>query len=323
MTVSRVVRSERGVRTAVRDRVLSAIQATGYRPCRAAQATRSGVSSLFALISWDYPKADFNLQLELGATRQCRETGHHLILETVGPTDDVGAVIDELAGTMQLAGFILNPPVCDHRGALETLLRLGTPFVRIHPQPDGLEAPAVTIDDFGAARDMTKMLVDLGHERIAFIRGPPGFGSSRSRWEGYAKVMQQHGLRPDVHTVSISEAEEGRLTDIVRPVLERAALPSAIFAHNDDIAISAVAVARSMGIKVPEELSIAGFDDVPAGRMISPKLTTVHQPIEEIGNRAVELLHHFCSHTNETPAELTLILKHHLVIRDSTTALPK
>jgi LacI family transcriptional regulator len=148
----------------------------------------------------------------------------------------------------------------------------------------------VRIDDFNGARAMTKYLIELGHEDIAIILGDPQHSPAQHREAGYRAAMAEAGLK-----VGSGRLLQGYFTyrsglEAAQRLLDAGNLPTAIFACNDDMAAGALAAAHGAGIKIPGQLSVAGFDDTPVATTVWPELTTVHQPIAEMAARSVDIL---------------------------------
>ncbi len=154
----------------------------------------------------------------------------------------------------------------------------------------GKRASAVRIDDFNGARAMTRYLIELGHEDIAIILGDPEHSPAQHREAGYRAAMAEAGLK-----VGPGRLLQGYFTyrsglEAAQRLLNGSDRPTAIFACNDDMAAGALAAAHGAGIKIPAELSVAGFDDTPVATTVWPELTTVRQPIAEMAARAISIL---------------------------------
>jgi LacI family transcriptional regulator len=187
-------------------------------------------------------------------------------------------------------GVILPAPLCDSEEALKAVSDARIPAVLV---TSGRPAPgfsAVSINDFEAAREMTRHLLGLGHTRIAFINGHPGHTASGQRFKGFVEGMTEAGLR-----VGADQVAQGFFTyrsglDAAEQLLNNGYNPTAIFASNDDMAAATMAVAHRKGMDLPGDLAIAGFDDTPLATMIWPALTTVSRPISDMAREAVRLL---------------------------------
>jgi LacI family transcriptional regulator len=288
-TVSRVLNRELNVRPETRAQVLAAVEALNYRPNIAARSLAGARAYLIGLL-FDNPSAGYMSDVQLGVTARCRAQGFHLVVEPVD-TAAAGAVaqVGELLAALRLDGLILTPPVSDHAGVLDLLDARGVPYIRISPDREPARAARVGVDDRAAARELTDRLLELGHRQIGFIRGHPDHGASHLRYEGYLEALTAAGLRPDPQRV-----EQGFFTfrsgvEAAERLLERGGL-TAIFASNDDMALGAMTVAARRGLEVPHDLSVAGFDDTPAARVVWPQLTTVRQPAADMAALAADLL---------------------------------
>ena len=299
-TVSRVMNNEPNVRPAMRERVLEAAGALDYSPnlsARSLAGSRSFVIAVFvdATLTLDHWRsergADYLSRIQLGATLQCRDAGYHLLIELID--HDAPRVRQEVAAllaALQPDGVILTPPSCDNETVLDLLDKAGTPYVRLGPQQAEGGGPQVQMDDFAAARDMTQHLASLGHRRIGFIVGEPRYGASHARRDGFLEAMQDLGL-----PVAPSWVRQGDFTfqsgvEQAKALLALPDRPTAIFASSDEMALGCLAAAAELGVMVPGEVSVAGFDDSPSARFSRPQLTTVRQPVAEMASLATRLL---------------------------------
>ena len=226
---------------------------------------------------------------------------------------EIKALIDET----HVDGLILTPPVTDQPDLLQELQRRGLPFVRIAPGVDAGICPSVYIDDVAAAMDMTRYLVRLGHERIGFIIGHPDHSSARDRLKGFRHGLAAEGMAEDPALIrqGMYSYESGRAAALELLRLENP--PTAIFASNDDMAAGALAVAHELGVGVPGELSVAGFDDTDMARVLWPALTTIRQPTRDLAYGAADLL------LDGAGASTARALRYELVERGSTAPPPR
>jgi LacI family transcriptional regulator len=178
------------------------------------------------------------------------------------------------------------------------------------------------MDDRRAAREMTRLLIEAGHHEVGFIKGHPDHGASELRYQGYVDALEEHGLelRPERVVQGYFSFRSG--LEAAEQLLSAPRRPSAIFASNDDMALGVIAVAGRVGVSVPQELSVVGFDDTPGAQIVWPQLTTVRQPIEEMAAAAADLLisgqaGSAGARTAPVPSRL---LEFEIVVRDSTTA---
>jgi LacI family transcriptional regulator len=207
--------------------------------------------------------------------------------------------------------------VCDALPLLDELDRRGLPNVRIAPglrRDTGLLAQ---MDDVAAARELVRHLIDLGHRRIAFIRGPESHASSSDRLTGYRRELEAHGIAFDPELVVAGDYSFQSGGDAARKLFAGATRPTAIFAGNDDSAAGVLAVAHELDIAVPEQVSVTGFDDSDLAQAVWPPLTTIRQPVVELAAAAATLL------LGGTPEAEQVTLCHELKVRGTTGPAPK
>lgn len=322
-TVSRVLNHEPGVHESTRDQVLKVVEALRYRPKQSARSLAGGRSFLIGLLYYD-PSAIFVGSVQQGATLRCRELGYHLVVESLhNDAPDLRQQIDRMVLALRPDGMILTPPLCDNPEVLAALRESGTPCVLMSPERDLGGVPSVRMDDVHAAEEITNLLLSLGHQRIAFIKGPPDQSASGLRYQGFVNALRAHGLQPDPDLIQPGAFTFASGRDAAHQLLSRRQRPTAVFASNDDMALGVLAAAQRLGLAVPNELSVAGFDDSPTAALVWPPLTTVRQPVAEMARTAVEMLvsvqrPDMASAGDE--ADLHKVLPHELVVRDSTRA---
>ena len=314
-TVSRVINGESYVREELRQSVQRVVDELGYRPNAYARELSSARSFLLGLF-FDDPASAYAADVQRGALTRCRELSYHLMVEQVVCEDaDWLHECEASLRAVRLGGAILTPPLCDQPELLDLLDRYQVPVVRISPGDFPGRTPQVQMDDRGAAREMTEALIALGHRDIAFIQGNPTHHAAARRLEGFCAAMESAGLVvPDSRTLQGDFTFRSGL-DAGEELLGSPDRPTAIFAANDEMALAVLVAAMRHGISVPEQLSIAGFDDAPVARMAWPQLSTVRQPNFEMATTAVDLLvrKQAC-----VPAAQTCQLSHALIMRSST-----
>ncbi len=320
-TVSRVLNHEPGVHESTREQVLKVVEALRYRPKQSARSLAGGRSFLIGLLYYD-PSAIFVGSVQQGATLRCRELGYHLVVESLhNDAPDLRQQIDRMVLALRPDGMILTPPLCDNPEVLAALRESGTPCVLMSPERDIRGVPSVRMDDVHAAEELTNLLLKLGHERIAFIKGPADQSASAARYQGFVSAMRAHGIEPDLELVKSGEFTFASGRDAAQQLLSGPKPPTAVFASNDDMALGVLAAAHRLGLNVPAELTVVGFDDSPTAALVWPPLTTVRQPVAEMARTAVEML--VQGHRAEAPADdadLHKVLAHELIVRDSTRA---
>jgi len=293
-TVSRVLNKEPNVAVKTRERVEQIARELNYTPNFAARGLASSKSYLLALM-YGNVGATYIVDIQRGAHDVCRESGYHLVLEPFNilksqSSEELIYDLETRLKRIAMDGIILTPPLCDSQIVLDVLARLNIKCVRLGPSKDiktplgRKEVPSVFMDDMQAAFDMTEALIKSGHRDLGFIQGHEDHGSSYLRLEGFMKAVNKYEiLVPKSRIVQGDYTFQSGIAAANALLAEPSARPSAIFASNDDMAAGVVSVANRQGIAVPSELSVCGFDDRPITRKMSPQLSSVCQPIYEMG----------------------------------------
>src|SRR6201996_378443 len=323
MTVSRVINSETNVREETRARVTASIKALRYSPNMAARSLASA-DTVHIGILYANSTAAYLSELLLGSLEQSTLSGCQLVLEQCEDLESERKAVQRLiAGGVD--GVVLPAPLCDSEDALKTVAQAGIPTVLVTSGRPAPGFPAVSINDFEAAREMTRHLLSLGHRRIAFINGHPGHTASGQRFRGFMEGMTEAGL-----AVGADQVAQGFFTyrsglEAAERLLTNGFNPTAIFASNDDMAAATMAVAHPKGLDVPGDIAIAGFDDTPPAPMIWPELTTVRRPISNMAREAVRLLIEQvrAKRAGAVPPVKHTMLDFTLVKRESTAAKRK
>ncbi len=289
-TVSRVLNNEPNVREATRARVRAAAKALNYMPDFSARSLAGQKSYLIAMF-YDTASQAYLSQFQAGALVQCGEYGYHLIVERCDVSSPgAGQRVAGIAARLRVDGVILLPPLSNHSEVVQKVAASDVPFVQIVPADVSVAACYLNMDDARAADELTTYLIGLGHRRIGHIKGHPAHGASVQRYQGYCAALARAGIALDALLVNegLFDIRSGEKAG--RELLEGAHPPTAIFAANDDMAAGAINAARGLGLDVPTDLSIVGFDDSQIASVTYPPLTTVRQPIEDMARGSVDLL---------------------------------
>jgi LacI family transcriptional regulator len=317
-TVSRVLNNEPNVREETRARVLAAVKRLNYHPSPSARSLASRRSYLIGLV-YDNPGGNYTIEVQRGALARCREGKFLLLLhEVTGSGEELTQDVLAFANQTHIDGLILVPPLSETPSVIHALDEFNLPFTRIAPDELKHSSPFVDMDDEGAAREMTEYLIGLGHRRIAFIIGRPGHYASGQRLKGYEAALKAHKLPFVPEYVRQGDFLFDTGLNAGRQLLALPERPTAIFAANDDMAAGVLMAAHEMGVAVPDELSVAGFDDAAISRTVWPPLTTVHQPTYDLSYSAADLL--IKSLLTGAPAR-PVRLPHKLVPRASTSVV--
>lgn len=293
-TVARVANNEPLVSEKTRLAVQQAMESLGYSPNVTARQLRSNRSYLLALLTGapadqkSSSAAMYLARAQPGAARRCTELGYNLIFVEISK-ENVEETVQRL-DKLRIDGVIVLPPLSLRADLVAALDAHKLQHVLIS---SGLAngCPMIGTDEVGGAYAMTKYLTGLGHRDIAFISGGDRYASNR-RFAGYLKALEDAGI-PRRKAFE----REGDFTyrggeECARKLLTLKNRPSAIFAGNDETALGVMVAAARLGIHVPEELSVVGYDDAPTAMAIWPQLTTVRQPLPEMTSKAVDVLVH-------------------------------
>ncbi len=317
-TASRVVRKEPKVSPKTRAAVEEAIKTLNYRPSVAPRAAVGSRSYVLGLI-FDNPNASYIVELLQGAMEQSRQDGYHLIVEPISLSSaSITEDINNLLVQSNLDGMILPPPLCDEPSILKALMSAGKPFARISPSISEELGLRVEINDHQAAKEMTTKLIELGHTSIGFITGRKGTATTRRRLEGFLSAMKEANLSVPDSFIQEGNFEYRSALIAGEKLLKQPQRPTAIFASNDEMAAGLIAAAHKSGLSVPDDLSIAGFDDSIVATVVWPQLTTVRQPIKEMAATAVKILIEKCRAESDENPNMEL-LPTEIIMRESTS----
>lgn len=323
MTVSRVVNGKKNVSKNMRDIVLKAIEELNYRPNPAARTLAGAHESRIALV-YSNPSSTYLGELLLGALSGASKSGTHIMLE---PWHNITAANEREAAARlakSVEGVVLPSPLCESKVIVAELIAADIPIVAVGPGVFQEPLSCVRIDDFRAAFELTSYLIKLGHARIGFITGHPTQSVSGRRLEGYKAALTEVGISIDSALIKQGYFTYQSGLEATESLLSSKNAPTAIFASNDDMATAAVNVAHRRGFDVPKDLSIVGFDDLPTAVSVWPELTTIHQPIANMAETAIELLmRNVRRKADDVKIVVDHVVAHQLVIRDSATEPPK
>lgn len=314
------------VREVVRDKVMRAVAELGYRVNLQARHLAGRTALRICLIhASDFdsePNSYFSSALELGSTRAAARLGGQLLTHVINQSDaSANAEIVSRIADDQCDGVILTPPFADDPALIAALSENGCRVVCIAagPQIGGL-AMTIGIDDRQAGFDIGAHLLELGHRSFGFVKGLEGHVSAESRFDGFMDALAAAGLseRQVAFTRGNFTFKSG--FECAQRILGGRLQISALVCANDDMAAGALLAAHKAGLNIPSDLAITGFDDTPVSEIVWPPLTTIHQPLREMGERAMERLAQAISATPDGPERQ--IVNHHIVIRESTFITP-
>jgi len=291
-TVSRVVNREPNVRAELRGKVDAAIAQLGYQPNLAARSLAAGRSFNIGIL-FDNPSPNYTMRMQEGAYAACRSLGYQLVFEHMDTDSaDIDGRLDAMFEHRRVDGVVVTPPATDCQAVMEALERHRLPYVRIAPKVMLGRSPEIFSNDTFAMGEIVQLLWRLGHRRFGLIAGPESHGASEWRRTGFLEALGARGLDPAEVAMADGDFTFASGIGAGLRLLRRADRPTAIFAANDDMAAGLFAAAAQLGLRIPEMLSVVGFDDSWIARSVWPELTTMHQPIAEMAYAAVEMLVH-------------------------------
>ncbi|MED4979039.1 LacI family DNA-binding transcriptional regulator [Geobacillus stearothermophilus] len=311
-TVSRVLRNTGNVTEETRQRVLEAIEALNYQPNVLGRYLRRMETETVLVVVPDIMNPFFSKVLR-GIEAVALKHGYQVLL---GDTQNDARLEEQYLNVLpqrQVDGMIFLTARI-RKELMEEMARQ-FPIVLACEYLEGADIPTVSIDNISSARKATEHLIRLGHCRIAHLSGPMNIILSRDRLRGYQQALAQHELEADAALVQEGDFtyESGYHLTLKLLALEKP--PTAIFAANDEMAIGAIKAVRHRGGRVPDDVAVVGFDDIQMASIFEPSLTTIAQPMFEIGQKAMELLLALIEGTSARRRQL--VLPDRLVIRDS------
>jgi LacI family transcriptional regulator len=303
-TVSRVFNRKGPIRQATYQRVRAVAERMRYSPHAAARSLSTSRTNTIGVVLPEL-HGEFFSEVIRGIDVTARGRGYHLIVSgSHSDRAEMRAVFQAMRGRVD--GLIVMSPDLDASMLLADLPS-AVPVVLLNATADG--RPAITIDNAGGARAVMRHLIRLGHRRIAFICGPPKNGDAAYRRRGYRAAIRAAGIDDAFEFPGNFTEESGY--EAARRIVERSPRPTAVFAANDAMAIGALSAFNERGVRVPGDIALAGFDDIPIARFLSPPLTTVKVPIAELGRRSLELV------LDPSPRKVNETLKTTLIVRQS------
>jgi LacI family transcriptional regulator len=319
-TVSRVVNEQPNVRSDVRKRVLEVIQNTGYHPNAAARtlaSQRSWTIGLILPLSVSFFFTDpYYPHLTKGIAQACNQFDYTLALFLVSSKEDEEKMLPRVSRRSLLDGVIVQSGHHGDQGIIGHLVDANMPLVVVGRPFRTDNVSYVDIDNVNAAYNAVTHLVRLGYQRIGTITGPLTSTVGIDRKEGYRKALLGRGRAIDNSLIIEGDFTEAGGHYAMQKMLP--AKPDAVFAASDIMTIGAMRAVRDAGLRIPEDIALVGFDDLPIATMSGIQLTTIRQPVVSFGAKAVEILIDLIENGSHPPRHI--IMDTELVIRDSCGA---
>lgn len=315
ITVSRVINNSGYVSEKTRARVEAAIADLGYVPNVLARSLRSRRTDTLALILTDISNP-FWTTVARGVEDAASAAGFNVILCNTDESEAKQGKYLHVLMQKQVDGVLLVP-ASSADGPIQFVRGQDTPIVVLDRRIPGAQVDTVRGDSEGGAYQLTRLLLSLGHRRIAVLSGPQGISTAEDRVAGYRRAMTEAGLNLDPAWVHYGKYSLEGGYDMAQQVLARSPRPSGLFAGNNFVAIGALWALREAGLRVPEDMALVSFDDLPADLVVVPFFTVAAQPAYEMGRRATELLLERLS--GEAPeAYQEVVLPIEIIVRQSS-----
>ena len=295
-TVSRVVNQEPNVKESTRARVEEAIAKLNYRPNPSARNLASQRAHLIGLIyddpsAYAIPSAGYVIRMQQGTLSACRSANYELLIHPCNYRKKrLNAEIRQLIEQARPAGIVLAAPLSNMPGIVGAIESTGTPFVRLSPGVTTNGQHSISTNDRESCAEMTRHLVSLGHKRIAYIKGHPSHKAVTNRFNGYKDGLEQSNIAYTADLVADGDNSFQSGEECAEKLLTMKRRPTAVFAANDDMAVATIRVADRLGIKVPDDVSVAGFDDIALAQQVYPRLSTIRQPLSKMAEHAAKIL---------------------------------
>lgn len=309
-TVSKVINGRYGVSLETSQRVLDVVERLGYESSLVASSLRRRRTNVIGILVAEFES--FSVELLKGISAAATGTGYELLAYSGLAADGERAgwerrSLSRLAGTLIDGAIVVTPSVVMGTSSI--------PVVAIDPHsgPDG--PTTIDSDNIGGARVATEHLIGLGHRRIAHIRGRAGLASAELRELGYRESLAAAGIPFDDDLIRDGGYQATLAEEAARELLTGPDRPTAVFAANDVSALRVLGVAEELGLRVPEDLSVIGFDDIAESARSRPPLTTMAQPLHDLGARALRMLIELLD-GRDVPGHVQLPAE--LVVRGST-----
>ena len=304
-------------------RVREIAKQLGYRPNLLASGLGSGKSNIIGVIS---SRIDIRIMVrKIEAAEQVFSSRGYavIVLDARGQEELEAEYVSFLARGLLDGILIASDTSLLLRSEVKTLAGRGLPIVTLEPI-DGVEIDCVTVDRVSGAHKAVSHLLSLGHERIAFLSSDPKKRAIRDRYAGYEKAFRERGLGVEADLVVAMAAKNPCVEgyEAAREALKLDPPPTALFCLSDEVAIGAMACVRESGKRVPEDVAVAGFDDIEIGRYAATPLTTVSQPAEAVGTQAAELLLEQIDGKGEAGKARKIVIDPKLIVRRSCGAAP-
>jgi len=314
-TVSRVINERPDVAEETRRRVRQVIEELGYQPSAVARGLASKRTYTLGLITADFSDYFFS-QVIVGAEIEAREHGYFFMLCSTERNPDDEPEYLRLLTERQVDGILFARPSTEQDSRhIVSLLRRDVPLVTTAYHVPGEDLTVVDVDNVDGGLQATQCLIDGGRWHIGMITGPPDWKSVKDRSIGYRLALERAGIPFDESVIEHGDWSYGSGYEATRRLLERNTRFTALFVQNDRMATGAIQALRQAGHRIPDDVAIVGYDDIPAAAYCHPPLTTIRQPMQQVGEIATQRLIELIDNPDAERQEI--LLKTDLVRRGS------
>jgi LacI family transcriptional regulator len=292
MTVSRVIRNQGHIAEETKKRILQVIEELGYIPLQSARNLSGSFPRVIGIVIPSYEELrklrqgyEYEYALLMGALNICNQFGYAVTILEIRNTSDVKTLVKRI-GSRQIGAYIVAAPATEYPGLSKTLKDNAITFSTISANNPASSELKVVADERTATYKMVRSMIELGHQRFAFVGGSNKQRATKERQKGFTDAIQEcstQKIQYEIYQCGVF-FEDGYRQGL--EVLRQKNRPTAIQCLTDDIAAGVIAAAQELGIDLPNELSICGFDNFGLARKISPALTTAHLPAEEMAEMA-------------------------------------
>jgi LacI family transcriptional regulator len=316
ITVSRVINHSGYASRETRERVEAAVVELGYVPNRLARSLRSKRTHTLALVLTDITNPFFTT-VARGVEDTASDAGYTVIFCNTDESESEEKKYLQVLLQQQVDGILLVP-ARNTPDSIDLIRKQNTPVVvldrRLSP---GVNVDTVRCENELGAYQLVRLLIELGHQRLALLSGPLGVSTAEDRLAGYRRAMREAGMADEAQIVVYGSFNQASGSEMMRQILELNPRPTGIFAANNLIGIGALHAAQEAGLRVPEDMAMVGFDDLPPTLLTSPFFTVASQPAYEMGQRATQLLLARLTTDASAPCR-EIILPTELIVRQSS-----
>ncbi len=320
-TAARVLSGRGYASEDARRAVLEAAKGIGYVPNHIARSLRTRRTMLAGLLIGDVENSFYSV-IAKNVESVAKHAGYQVVLCNSNDDAETESQYLKLLDGMRVDGLIITPTGRNQRH-LRRLLEKGTVIVQIDRMVDGLNADAVLLDNEAGAMAAVTHLIAAGHTRIGILTGPRDVLTASERLEGYERALREHGIPVRPELVRTGSFLHDHAIEAATELLKSRPAPTAIFAANNVLAEGCFLALGDLGLRVPRDVSMVAFDDVPWMSMVRPQLATVRQPVADMARSAAELMLRRLRDTGPGPVPSTSVFRSELVVRGSVAPIRK